>query len=490
MNSLPQCPTNLLPCLLDESLTLEQMTAIERHLETCEQCRKDLENESGEKSFWSNVASLSDDELDRDWIAFTRKTADEDDGSDGRQANERREEKLRIIFQSIKHLLSPSDDPYSVGRIGNYEVTGLIGSGGMGVVLKANDPLLDRVVAIKVLAPHLSAFEIAKTRFLREAKAAAAVQHDGIIPIYGVDTHRDTPYFVMPYEVGPSLQQRIEQDGKLTIEESLRVASQIAAALSAAHQIGLVHRDIKPSNILLAPGTERALLTDFGLAQAGNGQTLTETGLLAGTPMFMSPEQARGENVDGRSDLFSLGSVLFMMLTGQPPSNGETTYEIVRKIGGDPMPRLHDVDPSIPHWLDLLISRLHENETDKRIQTAEETKVLLNDCLAHLQNPAENKISSSLIPSAKDRKPGLNTVLLLSGIAVAIFTVGLIGGWWPVAYSGPNRKQPQLDAESSIRGESSAASDLKSEFDWDDGLDESIDEIHQRITAIENEDNQ
>ena len=135
--------------------------------------------------------------------------------------------------------------------------------------------MLDRIVAIKILAPHLAAHEHEKTRFLREAKAAAAIKHEGIIPIYAIDTHRGTAYFVMPYEAGPSLKQRIDADGQLSLEESLRVAAQLATALAAAHQSGLVHRDIKPSNILLAPGTERALLTDFGLAQAGTSSDLT-----------------------------------------------------------------------------------------------------------------------------------------------------------------------------------------------------------------------
>ena len=125
----------------------------------------------------------------------------------------------------------------------------------------------------------------------------------------------------MPYEAGPSLQQRVQQHGRLTVEEAIRVAAQVASALAAAHESGLVHRDIKPSNILLAPGTERALLTDFGLAQISDQAAITNTGVVSGTPQFMSPEQARGERVGCASDLFSLGSVIFYSLTGQPPVN-------------------------------------------------------------------------------------------------------------------------------------------------------------------------
>ncbi len=485
MKSLSGCPTELLSRFLDDSLGAEQSSSIEMHLESCQKCRSVLESECGESSLWTGVASLSDDEFDRDWSGFSLNSLRRIEDAQGDTSGQR-ETRLRAVFESIKHLLSPSDDPQSVGRIGSYEVTGLIGSGGMGVVLKAKDPALDRVVAIKLLAPHLAAFETARIRFQREAKAAAAVKHDAIIPIYGVDTHRGTPYFVMPYEVGPSLQQRIEQHGKLTIEESLRVASQIAAALAAAHQSGLVHRDIKPSNILLAPGTERALLTDFGLAQAGSGQTITASGLLAGTPMFMSPEQARGEAVDSRSDLFSLGSVLFMMLTGQPPVDGESTFAIVRKIGGDSMPRLHDADPSAPMWLNTLVSRLHQFEIEKRIRTADESTMILNDCLAHVQNPREHGIPRSLISVSITK----TSSLIRASVWLVLTAIVLAGVYWMGDRWLSNPPNPSLDLghRSMVEPDSNSVEEFpsmpESAVEWDDGLDETIDEIWRGIAEL------
>ena len=155
-----------------------------------------------------------------------------------------------------------------LGRLGPYEVVGVIGSGGMGVVLKAFDAALNRYVAIKVLAPHLGSSGAARKRFSREAQAAAAVVHDNVMEIYGVADLEELPYLVMPYVRGPSLQRRLDDDGPLALVEILRIGMQAASGLAAAHAQGLVHRDVKPANILLADGIERVKLTDFGLALA------------------------------------------------------------------------------------------------------------------------------------------------------------------------------------------------------------------------------
>ena len=387
---LPECPTELLNRFLDESIDAETARQIEHHLGCCEDCQAALRLTAGESELWNNINEYSDDKLDLDFSNDGRIASEDRDSDclpdDGKQV------RLKAVFNSIRHLFAPTDNPQSVGKIGNYDVFGMIGCGGMGVVLKAKDSSLDRTVAIKMLAPHLATHETSRIRFQREAKAAAAIRHPAIIPIYGVSIHRDIPYFVMPYESGPSLQRRIESEGPLTIEESLRVGLQIAEALSAAHQSGLVHRDIKPSNILLAPGTERALLTDFGLVQVAAEATITQTGLVSGTPAFMSPEQARGEPVDSRSDLFSLGSVLFMMLTSQPPVSAESAYAVVRQLGGEPVPRVTELAPELPEWLDQLVGMFHQSEPDKRINTAIQATEILGDCLAHLQNPSEKAL--------------------------------------------------------------------------------------------------
>jgi serine/threonine protein kinase len=274
-----------------------------------------------------------------------------------------------------------------LGRFGGYEISGVIGCGGMGVVLKGFDAALSRYVAIKVLAPHLAASGSARRRFAREAQAAAAVVHENVVAIHGVAEASNLPYFVMPYVRGTSLDKRLDEHGLLGVAEVLRIALQTAAGLAAAHAQGLVHRDIKPANILLADGVERVKITDFGLARAVDDASLTRTGVIAGTPQFMSPEQARGESVDARSDLFSLGSVMYAMCTGRPPFRAETSYGILRRItDSEPRP-IREINAEIPEWLVAIISKLHGKDPAERFQSADQVAKLLEQCLAHVQQP-------------------------------------------------------------------------------------------------------
>jgi len=283
-----------------------------------------------------------------------------------------------------------------LGRFGGYEISGVIGSGGMGVVLKGFDSALNRYVAIKALAPYLAASGSARQRFAREAQAAAAVVHENVVAIHGVAEAGDLPYFVMPYVRGTSVQKRLNDHGPLGVTEILRIAMQTAAGLTAAHAQGLVHRDIKPANILLADGVERVKITDFGLARAVDDASLTRTGVIPGTPQFMSPEQARGEAVDSRSDLFSLGSVMYAMCTGRPPFRAETSYGILRRIT-DTEPRpLREINPDIPEWLVAIVSKLHAKDPGERFHSADQVAKLLEQCLAHVQQPTTVPLPKSL----------------------------------------------------------------------------------------------
>ena len=215
-------------------------------------------------------------------------------------------------------FLEPCVSPGRIGKLGTYEIIEVIGQGGMGIVLKAHDTKLNRTVAIKVLAPMLALHATAAKRFFREAQAAAAVSHDHVVTIFAVEESSVPPYLVMECIVGESLQQKIDRRGSLETIEILRIGRQIAEGLAAAHQQGLIHRDIKPSNILLENGVERVKITDFGLARAADDVSITQSGHVTGTPQYMSPEQAQGLHLDARSDLFSLGSLLYAMCTGRP----------------------------------------------------------------------------------------------------------------------------------------------------------------------------
>jgi serine/threonine protein kinase len=198
-------------------------------------------------------------------------------------------------------------------------VLGVIGAGGMGVVFRAHEPALDRVVALKAMLPALAASDLARKRFLREARLAAAIQHDHVVTVFLTGEDRGIPYLAMPFLRGESLEQRLLKHGRVPLAESLRIARQIAEGLGAIHELGLVHRDIKPANVFLEGESSRVKILDFGLARAVSDARLTRDGTMVGSPAFMAPEQAAGQPVDARADLFSLGCVLYQMLTGSLP---------------------------------------------------------------------------------------------------------------------------------------------------------------------------
>ena len=295
---------------------------------------------------------------------------------------------LAILLPPTKPLdfLDRCDTPDRLGLLAHYEILEILGRGGMGIVLRGVDVKLNRVVAIKVLAPQLAANAMARQRFLREAQAAAAVSHHHVVAIHAVDEFKGLPYLVMEYVSGPSLQQKIDGGGALQLAQILRIGMQIASGLAAAHAQGLVHRDIKPANILLENGVERVKITDFGLARSIDDVRITQAGVVYGTPLYMSPEQAQGERVDQRSDLFSLGSVLYAMCTGRPPFRGDTGLAVLKRVCDDTPRPIREVNPDIPAALVEIVNRLLAKNPDARFQTAGEVAELLSRYLAHLQH--------------------------------------------------------------------------------------------------------
>jgi WD40 repeat protein/serine/threonine protein kinase len=285
-------------------------------------------------------------------------------------------------------FLSPSEKPGALGRIDHYHVLGVIGRGGFGVVLKAFDEELQRIVAIKVMAPQLASTGTARRRFRREAQAAAAVRDEHVIDIHAVEEVNGLPYLVMEYVSGISLQDRLDQSGPLELREILRIGMQTATGLAKAHAQGLIHRDIKPANILLENGVQRVKITDFGLARAVDDASLTQSGVIAGTPQYMAPEQARGEAVDHRADLFSLGSLLYAMCTGYPPFRASSTMAVLKRVcDGTPRP-IREINSDIPDWLCAIIEKLQAKEPADRFQSATEVAELLGQHLSHLQQPS------------------------------------------------------------------------------------------------------
>ena len=285
-------------------------------------------------------------------------------------------------------FLASSDRPGSLGRLGHYEVLEIIGRGGMGIVLRAFDGKLHRVVAIKVMAAQLAINATARKRFTREAQAAAAVTHDHIVTIHAVEEANGLPYLVMQYVSGLSLQQRLDRAGPLELREIVRIGMQTAAGLAAAHGHGLIHRDIKPANILLENGIERVKITDFGLARAVADASLTQSGVIAGTPHYMSPEQAHGEVVDQRTDLFSLGSLLYAMCTGRPPFRAGSIIAVLKRVCEETPGAIREANDEVPDWLIAIVEKLLAKAPADRFQSAAEVAELLKDHLAHLQHPS------------------------------------------------------------------------------------------------------
>ncbi|MEM9646090.1 MAG: protein kinase, partial [Planctomycetota bacterium] len=355
LNDKP-CPEEKIDSFLSDRLSEEEQADFEAHLSHCDECRDELEQRAADPELWREAVTLLG-------------SAEGSFGGGQSSTDSRFSSGTRAL--SVLDSLDPTDDPDMLGRIGDYEISGIVGVGGMGAVLKGFDKSLRRVVAIKVMAPHLADSGSARHRFQLEARAAAAITHVNVIDTYGVAESHGLPYLVMPFARGPSLQRRIDESGPMTPIEVVRVGRQIAAGLAAAHEQGLVHRDIKPANILLNEGIERLWITDFGVARAMDDASMTQTGMIAGTPQYMSPEQARGESVDHRSDLFSLGSVLYTACTGRPPFRSEGAYGILRRITDtDPRPIL-EIAPGVPVWLSRLIERLMNKHPIDRPPSAE-----------------------------------------------------------------------------------------------------------------------
>ena len=261
-----------------------------------------------------------------------------------------------------RNLLRPPEAADEMGRLGEYRVLGILGRGGMGVVFRAEDVRLSRLVALKVIEPTFTAEPEVRARFLREARLAARVSDDHVVPIYAVGEADGVLYLAMPLLQGESLADRLKRDGRLPPGDLVRFAAQAAHGLAAAHGKGLIHRDIKPGNLWIepTPSGERIKILDFGLARpAGeSGETLTETGFVPGTPPYMSPEQVRAEAIDARSDLFSLGAVLYEAATGQRAFPGVGSFQICRHVVDLTPFRPRDITPDIPPDVSDLIMHL------------------------------------------------------------------------------------------------------------------------------------
>ena len=320
-----------------------------------------------------------------------------------------------------------------------FTVGALLGEGGFAAVFRVHDAALNRDVAIKVLDLGLTPSPALAERFVREARTIAHLEHANIVPIYKVGGFKnEVLYIVMRCVDGPSLRQLLEKQRRLTIGDAARIARQVADALAYAHGRGIVHRDVKPDNILI-DSTGRVVVTDFGIAKAAEAAAsqLTTEGMVVGTPQYMSPEQATGERTDGRSDIYSLGVVLYQMLAGEPPFDGESAQSILMKQAtATPIPitRLRS-DVSQP--LAAVLDRMLAKDPAERYQTAEEVSRALVGALPTAARDRV-KLRYGWMSTAIKSLVGVGMVGCLVGVA---FVAGAGVVAWAVL-SGP----PRLDA--------------------------------------------
>jgi len=352
------------------------------HIENCKACQSRLDETSTEDIPWWSEAKES-------WLESELPASNSHSSLSSISIEIASElpDDSRVEYETVMlSFLEAPSHPELLGRLGRYEVERVIGTGGMGIVLKAHDTELHRVVAIKILSSHLANSASARKRFAREAQAAAAVLHPNVIPIYNVESEGKIPYLVMQCVSGHSLQAKVDRFGMLPLTDTLRIAKQTASGLAAAHDQGLVHRDVKPANILLEENVDRVILSDFGLARAVDDASLTRTGVVAGTPHYMSPEQARGDAIDTRSDQFSLGSVMYFMLAGRPPFRAAGAMGVLHRICNEQHRSLEQINTDVPIEVVRLIDRLLAKDPTHRFDTMHVVESELEKLLAAMQS--------------------------------------------------------------------------------------------------------
>ena len=310
---------------------------------------------------------------------------------------------------------------------GRYELEKLVGSGGMSNVFRAHDRLLERTVALKILHEQYTRDEDYVERFRREARAVAKLSHPNIVTVIDRGEQDGRQFIVFEYIDGQNLKE-LTRDGPLDVREAIGLTLQVARALSFAHDRGLVHRDVKPQNVLLNEDGQ-AKVTDFGIARSLDVQGVTQTGTVLGTSDYIAPEQARGQKVDPKTDIYSLGAVLYELLVGEVPFSGDNFVAVAMRHVSEPVPSVLEARPDCPARLDLAIQRAMAKDPDDRFQSMDDFVVELEACLAELNGRADEGATMIVPPPRRPRQaprgrsrriPVLPLLILLAGALVAV----------------------------------------------------------------------
>lgn len=337
-------------------------------------------------------------------------------------------------------------------KFGKYELVESLGQGGMAEVYKAHQPGLDRFVALKVMHRHLASSPDFVSRFKREAKSIGQLQHAHILHVIDFDVENDVYYLVMDYIQGETLRDYLLQQGALPVAEALAITTQLVDAVDYAHRQGMIHRDIKPANVMFRDGTHsQVILTDFGMARLADDPSLTMSGTLIGTPAYMSPEAINGVQVDERTDIYSLGIVLYEMVTGRTPYTGDTPVTIILKQANEPLPPPREFRPDLPESVELILLKALAKDREERFQSAAEFKTALLQVQHVLAGDkrVDNGVGT-LEPSAGKKettKPKQWNLMALAGggLLLVILLAGLF-----LSFRGPTAQEntgPAVESE-------------------------------------------
>ena len=461
-----KCDPTVLWTLVEQSEEPgDEARGLLQHVERCQQCQATLRSIGGNESWWSDVQTWLADQNHRPAAAAEAGGISESTAMD-------------------LAVLQPPTHPEMLGRLGRYEIEGVVGRGGMGVVFRGFDSDLQRCVAIKILSPIYGHDAAARQRFAREAQAAASVVHEHVIPIFNVEAEHDPPFLVMPYIAGATLEQFVRRHGCPDAITVLRIARQIASGLHAAHQQDLIHRDIKPGNILVTENVHRVWITDFGLARAVDNATLTHTGLIAGTPQFMSPEQSRGQRLDARSDLFSFGALLYFLSTGRPPFEADGTLAVLHQVATTDPPSLAQARPDLPPAFVSLVNDLLRKRASRRPADAGVVSERISEAMAEFN-------SGATVQSTRRRQRTRRNIDMAAAAVVLISTAAAAYHWFPVA-----DPQPVMPLSATSRADAAAPlpvvdrtlTEMVQKIDWEltqPDTDAAIERLGRQITSLE-----
>ena len=415
----------------------EEAETFEAHLEACTTCQQQLRERHAEDELVQAMRASKDNPVASEVLTagdFPSDLVDllvpplqriAEEAETAKLAKTQTDSTETFGTQTLTSVTVEESEQSHPSQLGRYEIRGVLGRGGMGEVLHAFDPLLQRSVAIKVLQADVDGEGDIAERLVREAQAAAAVEHDHIVPIFAVEIHSHSPCIVMPLLKGESLSQRLDQhEGPLPLEEILRIGREAAEGLAAAHARGLIHCDIKPANIWLEAPRARVRILDFGLA-IPHQEASRERGSISGTPGYLAPEQAKGLPLDARTDLFSLGCVLYRLATGAAPFTGERRFKALWTVLAPPPVAASDLNPEIPFELSDLLTRMMAQHPDDRPSSAEEI-------LAALQALRQRR--------EQERSIKLRRRWLAVLFAVAVLSGGSVGAW--AILSAPKTVKP------------------------------------------------